>query len=212
MKKVLSILSIIVALSVLFTITSFAFTFELYDDVMELMGEPTKDAPSSWAVEFIDRANAQNLVPAYLDIGYRQTMTRAEYCALAVRLYESLTKAEIKERMKFVDTDDTNVEKMGALGIVTGVGNDRFAPNDLLTREQAATMLARLAAVLNNPLPEIAATFNDNSRISSWAIIQVGQVQAAGIMSGVGNNTFDPKGSYSREQSIITMIRLFDFV
>ena len=31
-------------------------------------------------------------------------------------------------------------------------------------------------------------------------------------MSGVGNNTFDPQGTYTREQSIVTVLRLFDVV
>jgi len=37
-------------------------------------------------------------------------------------------------------------------------------------------------------------------------------MQATGIMGGVGNNTFAPKSDYTREQSIMTMMRLFDIV
>jgi hypothetical protein len=39
-----------------------------------------------------------------------------------------------------------------------------------------------------------------------------GQMQATGIMGGVGNNTFAPKDPYTREQSIITIMRLYDVV
>jgi hypothetical protein len=31
-------------------------------------------------------------------------------------------------------------------------------------------------------------------------------------MGGIGNNVFAPKDPYTREQSIVTMIRLFDMV
>ena len=31
-------------------------------------------------------------------------------------------------------------------------------------------------------------------------------------MKGVGDNKFDPNGVYTREQSIVTMMRLFDIV
>ena len=81
-----------------------------------------------------------------------------------------------------------------------------------MTREQAATMLARLAAALDNPLPEEPSTFSDTDSVSYWAIVQVGQVQAAEIMGGVGYNTFNPQGSYTREQSIVTMLRLYKMV
>ena len=36
-----------------------------------------------------------------------------------------------------------------------------------------------------------------------------GKVQAAGIMSGVGDNTFSPQEPYTREQSIVTLMRLY---
>ena len=35
-------------------------------------------------------------------------------------------------------------------------------------------------------------------------------MQTSGIMGGVGNNRFDPQGSYSWEQSIATLMRLYD--
>ena len=188
------------------------FVVIVSDGVREPMDEPTPDTLSGWAVDAVSRANSLGLVPQHLNAGYTQTMTRAEFCALAVRLYETIKNTEITERMTFVDTEDVNVQKMGALSVVTGVGNNRFAPNDLLTREQAATMIARLAEALDNPLSGQAPAFTDNNSISSWAYDAVGKMQATGIMDGVGNNTFSPKGSYTREQSIATMLRLFDVV
>lgn len=31
-------------------------------------------------------------------------------------------------------------------------------------------------------------------------------------MNGVGNNRFDPKGSYTTEQSIVTMLRMYRYL
>ena len=112
--------------------------------------------------------------------------------------------------MEFNDTNDINVQKVGYLGIVTGVGYGNFAPNNTLTREQATVMIARLAYAVGQPLPQAAPTFADNAATSSWAVDSVGQIQAAGIMSGVGDNRFDPQGTFTREQSIITMLLLFE--
>jgi len=53
-------------------------------------------------------------------------------------------------------------------------------------------------------------TFADNEEISSWAFEAVGQMQASGIMGGIGNNMFSPSGEYTREQSVVTIMRLFD--
>ena len=174
--------------------------------------DPGTDAPSSWAAEQVNQAISAGIVPDSLQSQYTQTTTRAQFCALAVELYETVKGAEITERTTFTDTTDVNVQKMGALGIVTGVGGGKFNPDGTLTREQAATMLSRLAEAVGKPLPAQAPTFADNASVSSWAFDAVGQMQASGIMGGVGSNTFAPQGSYSREQSIITMLRLYEAV
>jgi len=169
------------------------------------------DAPSDWAVTEVNAAIEANLVPAQLQSNYRQAITRADFTALAVTLYEGI-KGEITGRATFVDTNDVYVEKAAFIGVVAGVGDNKFDPNATLTREQAATMLSRLSDLLDKPFPIQAPTFADNNRISGWAFDNVGRVQAAGIMGGVGNNTFDPLAQYTREQSIITIKRTYDAV
>ena len=169
------------------------------------------ELPSEWAEAEIIRARRLGLIPPSIGRSYRQNITRAEFCALAVTLYEGI-EGEITGRTSFADTQDINVQKAAYIGVVTGVGNNMFAPDDRLTREQAATMLARLADAVGHPLPIRTPTFADNHNISSWANTAVGQAQAAGIMGGTGNNMYSPRGPYTREQSIVTILRLYDFV
>jgi len=167
------------------------------------------EAPSSWAVGQLNTAIAAGFVPQSLQSRYTQPITRAEFCALAVTLYEKFTGNEMTGRKAFDDTNDVNVEKMAAVGIVDGIGDNRFDPDGVLNREQAATMLSRLANALGKPLSDHAAAFADNNSISSWAIQGAGQVQVEGIMTGVSDNAFAPKSPYTREQSITTMMRLW---
>ena len=170
------------------------------------------EKPSSWAQTDVDEAIADGFVPQSLRGAYTQTMTRAEFCALAVTFYETATRSKIEGREKFTDTTDINVEKAAALGIVNGVGDGKFDPDGALTREQAATMLARLAIAGYSPLPPKVVTFADKGSISSWAIDAVGKMQSSGIMGGVGDNNFAPRQPYTREQSIVTILRLYKFV
>jgi len=170
------------------------------------------ESPSDWAKEQVTAAVNAGIVPDELLKSYTKATTRGEFCALAVRIYETVTNREISERKQFSDTDDINVQKMAGLDIAQGVGDGIFAPERNLTREQAATLLARLAAACNKNLEAQTPGFSDNSAISSWAMDAVGQVQKAGIMSGVGENRFAPQDDYTREQSIMTMMRLFDLV
>ena len=174
--------------------------------------QPAPDQPSTWAASSVNSTIKADLVPAYLQSAYTQTTTRAEFCALAVNLYETTFDTAISGRATFTDTKDVNVEKMAYIGVVNGVGDGKFAPNSPLTREQAATILARLASIMGYPLPYQAPYFADNSLISTWATDAVGQMQASGIMGGVGDNRFSPKTPYTREQSITTILRLYDSI
>ena len=175
-------------------------------------GEVPTEQPSPWAVEQVSAAIEAGLVPESLQSKYTQTATRAEFCALAVELYETVTGKEITQRATFSDTSDVNVQKMAGIGVINGIGGNKFNPNGELTREQAATILVRLADALGRPLPEGTAAFSDNASISSWALESVGRAKAGGIMDGIGNNTFSPQGAYTREQSIMTAYRLFETV
>ena len=170
---------------------------------------PNINTASTWAHDSINQAVNLGLIPANLLTNFTANATRAEFAAFAVALYETVTGREITERATFNDTDDINVQKMGGLGVVTGVGNDNFNPNGTITRQEAAVMLSRLIAQIDQPLPIVNPTFADNADIADWAMQAVGQIQAAGIMGGVGDNQFNPLGQFTREQSIITMLRLF---
>ena len=169
-----------------------------------------EDIPSSWASTRVERAISAGIVPGSLQGKYAQPITRGEFCALGVALYEKVTGTEIAGRQHFQDTADVNVEKLASLGVVSGVGGGRFAPDQPLTREQAAVMLAQLARAMGKPLDAYETTFGDRSKISSWALAAVGQVQGGGVMSGTGGNLFSPSGTYTREQSILTMQRLLE--
>ena len=167
---------------------------------------------SAWAVETVAAAIAAGIVPEQLQNDYPAPTTRAEFCALAVGLYERLTGTPIAGRVQFEDTDDVAVQKMAALQVVNGVGGGLFAPNRQLTRQEAATILARLAAALGAPLPAATAVFADGGEVADWALAAVGAAQQAGIMQGVGENRFAPQESYSREQCIVTIMRLHSTV
>jgi hypothetical protein len=171
---------------------------------------PVADKPSSWAIEAVNDAIRLDLCPAELLSDFKRATTRAEFCALGVRLYEFIFPKMPAPLKDFDDTTDLNVRKMAGLGVVNGVGENKFDPDAKITREQAATMLSNLLTALGCTLYDVApAAFSDNGEISSWAFDAVSAMSAIGVMSGVDDNMFAPKNSYTREQSIVTVIRLF---
>ncbi len=166
--------------------------------------------PSVWAVDMIDSMVSAGYVPYGLQQYFTKPITREEFCDLAAKFFEEYTGLNIASRRSFTDTTKESVQKMGSLGIVEGNGNGKFSPNNTLTREQAATIVARLAGKLGMNLSTTGVSFADASQISNWAAEAIDQVASAGIMTGTANNNFSPKKYYTREQAIVTLQKMIN--
>jgi len=96
-----------------------------------------------------------------------------------------------------------------ANGIVSGIGNGQFAPSNNITREQMAAILYRYAEHMGLTLPTIrTGTFADEAEISAWARESVNAMFEAGVLNGVGDNHFNPRGQGTRAE-VATMLRNF---
>ena len=90
-----------------------------------------------------------------------------------------------------------------ANGVVSGVSEGMFGPNDPLTREQLALILYRYAqmAGYNTTQGGIAVReFTDYTSISSWALEAVQWAVNAGLISSTGNRMLSPNGTATRAQ------------
>lgn len=85
--------------------------------------------------------------------------------------------------------------------VVSGYGDGRFGVNDSITRQDVAAVLWRYEG---SPAAS-AQDFADESSIASYASTAVDWARANGIISGKGNNRFDPRGNATRAE-IATMI------
>ncbi len=171
---------------------------------------------SDWAVdELEDGWNAGLRLKKHTKNGYNfnSHISRLEFCHLAAQLLDKFELAQdIDENLYFDDTTDEQILRLSSLGIIEGFGDGTFRPKDLLTREQAATILSRIIRLFADESEydtEITA-FADDLWISDWAKEGVNIVSDHGIMLGVGDNRFEPQGIYTREQSAVTMIRLLN--
>ena len=80
----------------------------------------------------------------------KDTMTRAEVCALLAQALDVYAQGE----GHFTDVPKDSwyapsVNAMASLGLVSGVGGGRFAPNATMTQEEFITVLGRLVEFLN---------------------------------------------------------------
>lgn len=170
----------------------------------------------TWAKDEISRAEAGELVPAPL-AGKDLTgpITRAQFASVAVRLYEAmLGKAAQAGNVPFADIGGpdgiyyADICKAYSLELVNGTTSTTFEPDGFLTREAAATMLARVYGKLVGPIPAGSLSFADSGEVSDWARDSVAFMAGKGIVKGVDSSHFAPKAEVTAEQAIILSLRM----
>lgn len=185
------------------------------------------DQPSSWAASDVSEAVTRGFVPDELQKSWSREITREEFCRLAVKALETMEiRLDDSENTAFSDTKDEAVLKAAAAGIVTGTGNGKFSPDNNIRRQDAAVILYRIAQLEGFPdieksslVPHIWSDREyyseqyvrntERSYFFSYSYDGVAFCYNTGIMAGTGHDCFSPNSSYTREQSVLTMLRMY---
>ena len=168
--------------------------------------------PSDWAVSDVKKAEALNITEKGKVYRYSMSITREEFCELIYNYCYNVIKEvdTVAGGNKFTDTTNSKIIRLNAMGIINGKTETEFAPNDLLTREEAAVILNRMVnKTIPVPVTEMYFNFDDEASISGWASDSIQVMCNMGVMNGVGNNKFAPKETYTTEQAIVTIVRVY---
>lgn len=177
-----------------------------------------KESISSWAEETVDKAYDADIVPVLTDNpGYKDAITREQFAELAVAMVEQVCgKVTLTGEKTFTDCTNENVLKAAEMGIVSGMGEGKFAPKTTTNREQIATMVNNAINYINEakgvdltPNEANIDKFADKAQVSNWAKVGVGTLAANGIMSGTSATTLSPKDSCTVEQSIMLLYKVY---
>lgn len=174
-----------------------------------------KDA-SSWAIPELDKATEYGFITDKIKNKMNAPITREEFCEVIIKLYEkNMGKSPAYNSMTaFTDTKNPEIFKAYELGIVSGIGENKFAPNELVNREQIAAMMHRTVKVIK-PDTDFsisgAENFTDKNLISPWALESVKFMNKNSFMKGVGGGKIDPKGTTTREQAVSMVVRIYEY-
>ena len=167
---------------------------------------------SDWAKSDIEKAIALNIINVGGNYNFPAPITREEFCELIYNYCYNVIKEvdTITGENKFTDTTNSKIIRLNAMGIINGKSETEFAPNDLLTREEAAVILNRMVnKTIPVPVTEMYFNFYDEANISDWASDSIQLMCNMGVMNGVGENKFAPQDTYTTEQAIVTIVRVY---
>jgi hypothetical protein len=167
------------------------------------------DTTSHWAKEYIGKLASRGLVEGVGDNMFMPdaNITRAQFLAMLGKTMNGNLGTDYRaagfQDVKEGDWYYHYVNWGFASGIVSGLDEKTFAPNDNITREQMSIMLCNFSRLLGFAIPQTTPgiLFPDSSSISPWAADYVATVVGGGIMNGDSSGSFYPQGLATRAQA-----------
>ena len=186
-----------------------------YSDLVTLGNPAQYRGASDWAKGGLDKALGYGFITGRIKDNMSGSITREEFAEVAVKLYELYTgkQAVAAPLSTFTDTTNPEILKAYQLGIVSGIGNNKFAPQVLINREQMAAMLNRAVVAIRPDADmsiEGAPVFADEKEVAPYFVTNVKFMSKNGFIQGVGNNRFAPKATSTREQAVIIAVRVYE--
>lgn len=168
---------------------------------------------SSWAINSVMKATTlgfmQGTSTENPKFEPKRQLTRAEFAALVVKfagVEPVLTDAGFKDVSK-QDWYYGYVAAAKEKGLMSGVTETSFAPNQPITRQEMAAVLVRLKGLTDENAPQ--AAIMDRDAVAAWAVPYVNVAYQKGLMTG-DNGKFNPQALVTREMAAVTIIRLHE--
>ena len=140
-------------------------------------------------------------------------VTREEFVKIIIGAFGLLDE---DAKSDFGDVDKSRwsyvfIATANELGIVTGDG-ENFNPTGEMSRQDMAVIIHRVFEYLGAKVSGESISFDDNADISDYAKEAVDALTAAGIINGMGDGTFAPKGTVTRAQTAKVVYGLMSII
>lgn len=142
-----------------------------------------------------------------------EQIKRADYIALMVRML-GLT-AEVKDNFDDVTPDQYYYKEVGiakALGLTSGVGNNRFNPEEAITRQDMFAIAYRIMQMQKllkaEANPGVLSPFADGANIADYAKAPLAALVSMDLVKG-SENRIRPLDNTTRAETAVFIYRLY---
>ena len=166
-------------------------------------------AQKHWSGPDIKRLVSMGVIDTvYEEFDHRHFASRSQFVkmlARAMRLNPIYPETNTFSDVSRVSYDFAYIEAVASKGIVLG-SDGKFKPEDNITREEIAVILAR---ALTNTDGKIAVkNFKDAGKISPWAKEGVNRAVALGLVKGDTKGNFNPKKKVTQAELAVLVSRV----
>lgn len=188
-----------------------------------LWNKTFEDVQHHWAKQEIGQLASKLVIHGETDrsFGPGRPVTRAEFAAMLVRaLGFTADTQDSSKKNTFTDVPSDAwyaeaIELAVQTKLLKGFNDGTFRPNDMITREQMAGMIANAIQYVKqadrSEVPSIQS-YADANRVSDWAQEAMSLSIKAHIMKGFDDHTLRPTVNSSRAESAVVMYRLLEYL
>lgn len=169
------------------------------------------DIKGHWAENYIREAVAKGYVGGYPDGTFQpnKAITRAEFChminaALGNKGMSEIAFSDVPQSEWYYD----DVRKAVSGMFVSGYEDKTFRPNNPITRQEAAAVLARIVPVTAQK--GNLTGFPDYKTVSDWAAPSFARINAKGYIGTYNDGKLHPMDSLTRAQTAKIVCDLVD--
>ena len=164
-----------------------------------------------WAEEAVENITKNKIANTKGEHIYApgENITRGDFAMFFVRTLG--LGAETTENFKDVSPTAEYAKEIAigrALGILNGVGNDKYNPEAKITRQEMMTIISR-AMKLSGEGADLSA-YSDTGLIADYAVDHVRAMLASGLIKGNADGTINPLGNTTRAEAAVVMKRIMD--
>ncbi len=174
----------------------------------------TDVAATDWYYPYVQNVYSMGIMNGESDtlFGPGDTLTRG----MLVTILGRFDKADTSAASSFADVDANEyyapyIAWAAESGIVDGVGDNMFAPNDAVTREQAAKIITGYYTYKGQGPTgawAIQLEYTDLGQISDWAVEGVMYCTMKQVMTGNDVGAFEPQSPITRAEFAAVMSRI----
>lgn len=174
------------------------------------------DIDGSYAKEAILSLASKGIVKGYANgtFGVKKEVTRAEFAIILNRAMGYTSSSSYAGTFKDIDPGAWYVSELNSAienNITKGFKDNTYRPNEVISREQAASMLSNVLLKTGSSLSS-ASQYKDQTNIATWAKESVELVTQESVMSGYPGNKFMPKRSLTREEAAMMIHNLVNII
>ncbi len=161
------------------------------------------DYEGHWAQATIEKWLNAGKISGDPDGSYRPDdyVTRAEFVRMANSIIDYNEKADITYKdIKANDWFYDFIRVAQKLGYISGYSSEAFGPNDNITREQAASIAARIQYL--DDYETGLENYTDMNKISEWAKGALGAASNAGFIKGYEDGSVKPLNFLTRAEAL----------